>query len=87
MSKVWCISEDDAKQTLDVTTQLIKQDANAFLARIFGTNDRSLEYWRIDSLFYTDTFYSKKFVSKCSYLMMQLFVSDKGFVKVYGVKS
>ena len=87
LSKVWCISEEDAKRTLDVTTQLNKQDADASLARRFGTNDRMLRYRRINSLFYTDTFYSKKVVSKRGYSMMQLFVSDKGFVKVYGMKS
>ena len=87
LSKVWCISEEDAKRTLDVTTQLNKQDADASLARRFGTNDRMLRYRRINSLFYTDTFYSKKVISKRGYSMMQLFVSDKGFVKVYGMKS
>ena len=71
---------------MDVTTQLNKQDADASLARRFGTNDRMLRYRRINSLFYTDTFYSKKVISKCSFSMMQLFVSDKVFVKVYGVK-
>ena len=87
LSKVWCISEEDARRTLDVTTQLNKQDADASLARRFGTNDRMLRYRRINSLFYTDTFYSKKVISKRGYSMMQLFVSDKGFVKVYGIKS
>ena len=29
LSKVWSISENDAKRTLDVTTQLMKQDADA----------------------------------------------------------
>ena len=89
LSKVWCISKEDAKRTLDVTTQLNKQDADASLARRFGTNDRMLRYRRINSLFYTDTFYSKQvlMISKRGFSMMQLFVSDKGFVKVYGMKS
>ena len=87
LSKVWCISEEDAKRTLDVTSQLIKQDADTSLARRFGTNDRSLRYRRINSFFYSDTFYSKKVISLRGFSMMQLFVSDKGFVKVYGMKS
>ena len=37
--------------------------------------------------FYTDTFFAKKVVSKCGYSVMQLFVSDKGFVKVCGMRS
>ena len=87
LSKVWRISEETAKRTLNVTTQLNKQDANASLSRRFGTNDRMLRYKRIDSLFYTDTFFSKNVVSARGFSMMQLFVSDKGFVKVYGMKS
>ena len=67
--------------------QLNRQSVDASLLRRFETNDCMLRYKRIDSLFYTDTFFSKKVVSKRGYSMMQLFVSDKGFVKVYGMKS
>jgi hypothetical protein len=87
LSKVWRISEENAKRALNVTMQLNKQDANASLSRRFGTNDRMLQYKRIDSLFYTDTFFSKKVISVRGFSMMQLFVSDKRFVKVYGMKS
>ena len=41
-SKVWCILEDDANRTLDITTRLNKQDADSSLARRFGTNNRIL---------------------------------------------
>ena len=46
-------------------------------------------FWfkRLDSLFYTDTFYSKHVVSKQGFFMIQLFVSEKCFVKFYGMKS
>ena len=40
----------------------------------------------LDSLFYTDTFYSKQVVSKRKFSMMHLSVCDKGLVKVYGMK-
>ena len=56
LSKVWRISDEAAQQTLEVTTQLNKQDVNASLSRRFGTNDRMLRYKRISTLFYTDTF-------------------------------
>ena len=46
-----------------------------------------LQYKRINSMFYTDTFFSKKVVSKRGFLMMQLPVSNKGYVRVYGMKS
>lgn len=42
LSKVWKISEEDAFRTLKQTTQLDKQDADASLARRFGTNNRML---------------------------------------------
>ena len=123
LSKVLGVSDEVAQRTLEVTTQLRKQDVNASLSRRFGTNDRMPQYKRILSLFYIDmvyltlgaaqrdrydkeyadiedrffrfqgrfntpsTFFSKKAISKRGYSMMQLFVSDKGFVKVYDVKS
>ena len=87
LRKVWMVSDEAVQQTLEVTTQLNKQDVNASLSCRFGTNDRILRYKRILSLFCTYTFFSSKVISKRSFSMMQLFVSDKGFVKVYGMKS
>ena len=87
LSKVWRISEEVAQRTLDVTTQVNKQDADSSLSRRFGTNDRILRYKQITSLIYTDTFFSKQVISKREFSMMQLFVRAKGFVKVYGMRS
>ena len=44
LSKVWRISQDDAKRTLEVTTQLGRSSVDPSLARRFGTNDRMLRY-------------------------------------------
>ncbi len=85
LSKVWRILYEDAVKTIDVTSQLNNQSINASPSRRFSTNDHMLRY--IDLLFYTDTFFSLKVVSKRGYSIMQLFVSDKGIVKVYGMKS
>ena len=88
LSKVWRISEDEARRTLEATTQLNRQDANSTLSRNFGTNDRMLRHERIDSLFFVDTFcVTKKAKSVRGFTVMQLFASDKGFVKARGVKS
>ena len=88
ISKIWRISEEEAKRTLEVTTQLSKQDAESTLSRNFGTNDRALRYRRINSMFFMDTFFvTAKAKSVRGYTMMQLFVSDKGFMKVYGMTS
>ncbi len=87
LSKMWRISHDDAQRTLEVITQLNRQDADALLSWRLGTNDLMLCYKRINLLFYTDTFFSLKVARKRGLSMMQLHVNDNGFVKVYGMKS
>ena len=42
LRKVCRISDKSAQQTLEVTTQLNKQDVNASLSRRFGANDQML---------------------------------------------
>ena len=67
-----------------MTSQLNKQDADSSLFRQFGTNDRMLRYRRLKSIFFMDTFFvTFKAKSVRGYTMMQLFVSDKGFLKVF----
>ena len=88
LAKVWRLNEDEARRTLEVTTQLNQQDAESTLSRQFSTNDRMLRYRRLNSTFYMDTFFvTGKAKSARGYTMMQLFVSDKGFIKVYGMTS
>ena len=56
--------------------------------RQFPTNDRMLRYRRIQSVFFTDTmFATPKAKSTRDYTCCQVFVSDKGFVAVYPMKS
>ena len=73
LAKVWRLNEDEARRTLEVTTQLKRHDVDPLLSRQFGTNDRMLRYRCLRSTFF--------------YTMMQIFVSDKGFVRVYGMTS
>jgi hypothetical protein len=88
LSKVWKIDVDTAKRTIDVTTQLRQHDADASISRNYSTNDRMLRYKRINSHFFTDTFFvTKKAKSQRGNSCMQLFVSDKGFVYVVPMKS
>jgi hypothetical protein len=42
LAKVWRISEDEARRTLEVTTQLNRQGADTSLSRRAGTYDRML---------------------------------------------
>ena len=84
---MWQVSNEVAQQTLDLTKQLKKKDADSTLYCRLVKNYRMLRYKILESLFYTDKFYSKQFFSKRVFPMMQLFVSDKGFFNVYGMKS
>ena len=81
LSIFWRISLDEAKQTLQATTQLNKQDGDSRILRRPSTNNRIVQYKRTIPLFYMDTFHSKV-KSKKSLAMMQLFVSGEDFVKV-----
>ena len=88
LAKVWRIDVETARRTIEVTTQWKQQDADGSLSRNFSTNDRMLRYRRINSHFFTDTFFvTKKAKSTRGNTCMQLFVSDKGFVYVVPMKS
>ena len=89
ISKIWSINETLAKGAIDSNSHLNKQSGESSLSRQFSTNDRMLRYRRINSLFYTDTFFAKADAktrprgNSC----MQMFVSDKGYVAVYPMSS
>jgi hypothetical protein len=84
LSKLWSISDAQAKAVINSTTQFNRQSADNSLSRNFSTNDRMLRYRRINSTFFTDTmFVTKKAKSTRGYLACQVFVSDKGFLAVY----
>ena len=84
LSKIWRISVDDAKRTIDMTTQGARRMENPELSRNYSTNDRMLRYKRIKDYFFMDTFFAKKKGGKSSrgHTCCQLFVTDKGFVYV-----
>ena len=88
LSKLWCINEKLAEQTLNQNSHLNKQSADNSLSRQYSTNDRMIRYKRINSLFYTDTFFAKNDAkSTRGNTCMQIFVSDKGYVAVYPMKT
>ena len=87
LSKIWRIDHEIAACTLKITTQQNNSGGSENLSRHFGTNDRMLRYRRIKSGFYTDTFFvTGKATITRGYTCMQIFVSDKGFVKVYPMR-
>ena len=88
LSKLWKIDINDAKRTLEVTSQQNLRKDNPKLACNYGTNDRMLRYKRIDDYFFMDTLFATKKSKKSSrgQTCYQLFVTDRGFVFVVPMK-
>ena len=78
LSKVWCISYEDAKQTIDATTQHGTHVPNQAMNQNYTTNDRMHRYWRINQYFFMDTFFvtRKGGTSSRGNTCCQLFVTD-----------
>ena len=88
LSKIWRIDEKAAKQTIEITSQLLKQEVTDKMPRNFGTNDRMLRYKRIKTHFFTNTFVvPEKYRSWRSNKCYQLFVSDIGFIFLVPMQS
>ena len=88
LSKLWMISEKLGDGAAERNTQLCRHNADNHLSRNFSTNDRMLRYRRIQCAFYTDTMHANpRAVSLRQNKCCQVFVSDKGFVAVYPMKS
>ncbi len=89
LAKVWRISQKQAERTLEVTSQRLRRSEDPKLSRNYSTNDRMLRYKRVHEYFFMDTFFATGKVGKTSrgFTMMQLFVSDKGYVFVVPMTS
>ena len=88
LSKIWRISNNDAVKVLEQSTCLQRVGHPNSLSRRLPTNDRMLRYRRIDSNFFTDTFFATaKGKSSRGHTCAQLFVSDKGYLSIYFMKS
>ena len=81
LSKIWRISHEDAKRTIDTTTQTSVCTQDPTLSRNYGTNDHMLHYKHIKDYFFVDTFFATKKGGRSSrgHTCCQLFVTDKGF--------
>ena len=87
LSKIWLVSEDLAQGAIDRNTQLVRHSSENIMSRQYSTNDRMLRYKRLQSVFYTDTMFASKHKSTRGNRCCQVFVSDKGFIAVYPMKS
>ena len=88
LSKVWQISYEDSKRTIDATTQYGTHTPNQVMNQNYTTNDRILQYKRITQYFFMDTFFATKKggTSSRGNTCCQLFVTDKGFIYVVTMK-
>ena len=88
LSKVWWISYEDTKRTIDATTQYGTHTPNPVMNQNYTTNDRMLRYKRITQYFFMDTFFATKKggTSSRGNTCCQLFVTDKGFIYVVPMK-
>ena len=82
LAKVWHISYEDAKRTLDSTLQHSVRKQDPMLSQNYGMNDRILQYKHIGEYFFMDTFFAmfKGRISSYRYTCCQLFMMDKGFL-------
>lgn len=80
--------KEEAELALEENTILYNCPAPNDLPGRFTNPDQRTRYKRICSIFFTDTFFvHKKATTKEGFTCMQFFVSDKGFVDVYPMKS
>ena len=84
LSKIWHISQEDARRTINMTTQTSVQMQDPTLSHNYGTNDRMVQYKRIQDYFFMDTFFATKKGGRSSrgHTCCQLFDTDKGFLYV-----
>ena len=88
LSKVWRISYEDAKRTIDATTQYGTHTPSPVMNQNYTTNDRMLRYKQITQYFFMDTLFATKKggTSSRGNACCQLFVTDKGFIYVVPMK-
>ena len=79
--KVWVVYEKLARGAIEQNIQLCRHSSDNILSRQYTTNDRMLRYKRLKSIF------AMKHKSVREYTCCQVFVSDKGFVAVYPMRS
>ena len=84
LSKVWHISLEDARRTIDTTTQTSVRTQNPTSSRNYSNNNCMLRYRHIQDYFFMDTFFATKKRGRSSRgnTCCQLFVTDKGFVYI-----
>ena len=60
LSKVWRISPEDARRTIDTTTQTSVRTQDPTLSHNYGTKDCMLRYQCVQDYIFMDTFFATK---------------------------
>ena len=89
LAKVWIISNEEAKRTLEVTQKGSVRKPDSKLAKHYSTNDRMIRYKHFNDYFYMDTLKATGKVGKSSRgnIYCQFFVTDQGFLYVVLMKA
>ena len=76
ISKIFRISHEEAEKTIAATSQLNRQDGKISLSqKNYTTNDRMMQYLRLDSIYFTDTiFFTKKAKSTRGNIGAQIYI-------------
>jgi hypothetical protein len=86
LARNWCITLDQARKTIEMTTQRMLRARPTELSRRFRTNDRALRYRRLDCSMFTDTMFSNvlsKRMNKCA----QVYAIPPAWVRVEAMKT
>ena len=88
LAKVFKVDDGTARRTLQVTYQRVKRVKDPTLDRNFSNNDRILRYRHLDTHFFTDIMFASRRLgpSVRGNTCMQIFVTDKGYLKVIPMK-
>ena len=87
LSKIWVVSEDLASKAIYKSTQLCKHNDDNNLYLQLSTKDRMLRYRIINSVFFAATFLAKTTLSNRGNKYVQLYITDKGIMMIYMMKS
>ena len=88
LSKIWRVSPEDARRTIDTTTQTSVWTQDPTLSCNYGTYDPMLRYQCIQDYSFMETFFATKKGGRSSHghMCCQLFITDKGFVYVIPIR-
>ena len=87
LRNIWVVYKELESKSIKNITQLCKHHAENSLSRKFSTNNGMIGYRRINSVFFTDNLLPQTTLSTRGNRRAKLYVSEKGFMIIYPMKS